>query len=297
MTTNLQWVELDEAVARGFFESYVGSHGDRLARFEARWVEAGLDRAQLDFSRASLEAVWGFVLRHHAVLRPTPGPGEREAILAFIPEVPGWTPPEGVDPRWVVPPLVRDLDLEGVRAIDEVAAYFAQCLIVHDSAFEWAMPVGDQAAFRFRPVLQRPLAEGSRTLSVYAFGEVETAVWNAANDRDRGRELDWLQQRFDFWCDPTPSFGVVDDPDIEVARRGRDEVIDDDDPTHVVSFSDAVAHGRSEDVDELVRQLAEERRVVEVWREDREVVFVRTSMSDRSLRKLVERVWGALRPS
>jgi len=283
------WSSLSAAEARRLFEHYVAGHDDRVSQLLEEMRQSGGPVAALDFTRNSLETLWGWVTSR---AQPPPTPVSDEVMRASGP--PWWYEFHAPLGQWIGPDLAR--------LTVGAAAYLAKTVVRQRPGSRWVLERDRGAADFNQPLLQ---VAGRGRFSP------DLVVLTAASKWARGLPMSPARLREIYDVEAGPEPGNVRETSAErppIAADGgsvgalpaRPYSIERGAPGRfetVISFDDEAASdapGGVERIEHLVASLAREPGVERVVHEDRELVLVRAPrLTDERLVELVDRHWDA----
>jgi len=284
----VSWADVDAEEALRVGEAFIASHPIRLNNFVERLDRAGFDASLFDWSEVSqIEQAWSW-LCEHTELPTWEGDSPAQEPSSWVPELGGYR----LEPDW--PPwCALDVDHDALELIYELYAAWGEILCQQASAVWMCVPAGD--------AFPEEIRSSPYGMSLYQVNKVVLYTpipgrWFAVNDTMVVRyfsncalgqipDFKWQQKLVGY---STPRADEDDGwpPDVERA---------DDFPVGWFEMSvDSYSGPESKDmVDEFVYRLNARRGVLEAYREDREVVFVRfgPTRSLRSANKVIQQVW------
>jgi len=251
--------------------------------------QSGGPVAALDFTRNSLETLWGWVISR---AQPPPTPVSDEVMRASGP--PWWYEFQA--------PLGQRIGPDLARLMVGAAAYLAETVLRQRPGSRWVLERDRGAADFNQPLLQ---VAGRGRFSP------DLVVLTVASQWARGMRVGGapLSEIYDVRAGPEPADVLETSTELAAPARagsaarggsGRPYLIERGAPggfETVISFDDEAASdapGGVERIEHLVAALAREAGVERVVHEDREIVLVRAPrLTDERLAELVDRHWDA----
>lgn len=256
--------DFSEARAAAALQEYLDERGPALERLREHLVADGQDPAVfLDGTPESLVPLWRWMLSHFT-RQDAPGATNPNSV-----------PPEDL-PSWerYLPGKETTLSLETLQLIDGLVSYLA--VVVQERAplarWEFARHRVKGYLLNKHPVLVSGSGETHNFLPSLPLIDARGVLHGAREPRDDAmadharriiEQLNGPDENTDWLYEPEPPF------EIEEVREGPDGY------DFEIGLSDEIAHVYSLKVDWLVRRLSRKAGVLEVVREDRELILVR----------------------
>lgn len=267
------YLNLSKAKAAAALQEYLDERGPALARLRERLVADGQDPAAfLDGTPESLVSLWGWLLSR---LTSVDDPGATDPASVPRERWPSWE-------RYTAE-KERTLSLESLTLLDGLVSYLAEVVQdrVPSARWEVARHSYERYAYNNHPVLVSGKGEDHNFLPGLPVVSARAALRSALESPDDAMAA-YARRLIDRLNDVEGGTAETAEPEppFEI-EEVRDEPGGYD---FEIGLSDEIAHVYSLKVDLLVRKLSRADGILEVVREDREVILVRApSWSTESL--------------